>query len=69
MLVILVESLKQQEIFNVLQHLVIDATQGRGSCEPESFAVIIILVVVLPDPGSLLHAIELVSNMQRLLTP
>ena len=48
-------------ILDVLQHLVVDPTQSRGTSEPNILPVTIVLVIVLPDPGAAV-AVELASE-------
>lgn len=52
------ESLKQDEVLDILQHLHIDASKGTSACKPDILSILVVLVVVLPDPGPLLKQIN-----------
>ena len=46
------ESLEKNEILNVVKNLNVDASESSSTSEPEVFSVLVLLVVVLPDPGT-----------------
>lgn len=48
---LIVETLEKNEVLNVLQDLAIDASEGCSTRQPEVFPVLIVFVVVLPDPS------------------
>lgn len=45
------ESLQKDEVLDVLQHLDIDASEGTRTCKPDVFSILVVLVIVLPDPS------------------
>ena len=55
------EGLQHDVVLNVFEHLVINPAKSSSSSEPNVFSVLIVLVVVLPDPGATV-AIELSSE-------
>ena len=55
------EGLQHDVVLNVFEHLVINPAKSSSTSEPNIFSVLIVLVVVLPDPGATV-AIELSSE-------
>ena len=47
------EALDHDCVLNVLQYLVVDSSQGCGPRIPKIFFLLLILIVVLPDPSPL----------------
>ena len=47
------ETLDHNRILDVLQHLIIDPSQGLGTGKPEVLLLLIILIVILPNPSPL----------------
>ena len=53
-LAILLEALEKDEVFDVVQHLHVDAAQSVGTRQPELLVLVRSPVeVILPDPGPL----------------
>ena len=47
-----VESLENDEVFDILENLLVDASKTLSTREPRSFSFLIVLEIVLPNPGS-----------------
>ena len=52
-LAILGETLEQDEVLNIFEYLPIDASECGCTCQPRIPTVLVIVVVILPDPGPL----------------
>ena len=55
------EGLEHDMVLDVFEHLVINPAKSSGTSEPNVFSVLIVLVVVLPDPSATV-TIELTSE-------
>ena len=61
-----VESLKKKVVFDIFKYLFIDASQSHSSSKPGSLPIVVIAVIVFPDPSSAVGG-EL-ALVERLLT-
>ena len=61
---VLGKALEDDEVLDVLQHLVIHSTKGSRALEPNLLFLLVVLVVILPDPSPLQQSEKCLKNVQ-----